>query len=447
MKGFYEATPFGNTLIIGAGPAGIHAAVDWSRVSGRLGLLNRKGRHADRVKEALQEREFHLACEVSVAGKRHLSGTAKVDRFYEGYQELDDIWHTVVICTPSDRYAEVIVSLRLEKLREVKRVILLSPGIGSGAWVRSLLGGDSGRIEVVSFSTYYAASKFSPDPGSMLKPVVKGMKRRVYIGSGSPHSPACQTIKALLETIGVDCIIAGSPLEAESRSITTYVHPPFFMSEFSLEEIFSRSSSKKSMYKLYPEGPITPLAIRTMVLLWKEITRVMKRFKVQPLNLLKFLNDDNYPVCEQSIGREEIERFPDLEQHRQEYLLYVRYASLLIDPFSEPDEQGSYFDFSAVPFKQVSMDKDGCWTIPRIPFEDYRKLKLLFELGQRLGVRMPQSQELLERFERIRHAFVKEQGANRFRPEWFEDHTKAQADAIFDTVNPEGGKHVFRKTT
>ena len=49
----------------------------------------------------------------------------------------------------------------------------------------------------------------------------------------------------------------------------------------------------------------------------------------------------------------DIEHFEILPDILQEYLLYVRYTAILIDPFSQPDENGHYFDFSAVPFKQV----------------------------------------------------------------------------------------------
>ena len=46
---------FGNTLIVGAGPAGIHVAVDVSRGwCDQLGLLNRPGVHTDKIKQELR---------------------------------------------------------------------------------------------------------------------------------------------------------------------------------------------------------------------------------------------------------------------------------------------------------------------------------------------------------------------------------------------------------
>lgn len=40
--------------------------------------------------------------------------------------------------------------------------------------------------------------------------------------------------------------------------------------------------------------------------------------------------DDNYPLPPASIGRQEIENFNIIDAIHQEYLLYIRYASLLI---------------------------------------------------------------------------------------------------------------------
>ena len=53
----------------------------------------------------------------------------------------------------------------------------------------------------------------------------------------------------------------------------------------------------------------------------------------------------------------DIENFENLPAIHQEYLLYVRYTAILIDPFSNPDDQGAYFDFSAVPYKHVDTDE------------------------------------------------------------------------------------------
>ncbi|GIQ68374.1 opine metallophore biosynthesis dehydrogenase [Xylanibacillus composti] len=432
----HESKPaiFGNTLIIGAGPAGIHAAVSWSRVSNRIGLLNREGEHARQVRKLLADADFHVQCDVLVSGKEQLSGSAKIHRYYEGYQELDPDWDTVLLCTPSDHYGRILGEWPGEMRRKVKQLILLSPGIGSNALVQSLLGEHAQRIEVVSLSTYYAASKFM-NARAPLTSVVKGIKRKIRLASGRRERSVCIAVSELIQTLGVQCEIVDTPLEAESHSITTYVHPPLFMNTFSLNEIFSLSKSSKYMYKLYPEGPITPHVMRSMVHLWKEVSRVLQKLEIQPVNLLKFLNDDNYPVHEQSISRAQIEEFPSMDAVMQEYLLYVRYSSLLIDPFSAPDEQGRYYDFSAVPYRQVVLDRDGCWQIPRVPHEDYYKLKVLCEVAIRLEVPMPQARSLIEQYRNKLFSFLASEGTGRYHPDFIEDHAEEQAAAVLKTTH------------
>ena len=56
---------------------------------------------------------------------------------------------------------------------------------------------------------------------------------------------------------------------------------------------------------------------------------------------------------------------------------YIRYASILVDPYSTPDDNGRYFDFSAAPLQRIYKNIDGYWYIPRSPKEDYYRLSLL----------------------------------------------------------------------
>lgn len=134
-------------------------------------------------------------------------------------------------------------------------------------------------------------------------------------------------------------------MEAEARNISLYVHPALFMNDFSLNAIFDESGSRKYVYKLFPEGPITQDLIRDMLSQWKEMMSILDRLGMGRINLLKFMTDDNYPVRNESLSRQDIDCFEHLESIHQEYLLYIRYASLLIDPFSQPDPEGKYFDF------------------------------------------------------------------------------------------------------
>jgi len=422
--------PFGNTLLIGAGPAAIQFGVDLARGwSSKVGLLNRKGPHADRLRKELEKHDHVLAATGHGLPISHLSGQVRVNRFYEGYENVDGSWNTVVLCTPSDSYREIVQTLQMDSWPSLNTVILLSPGFGSNLLVANLLN-QRNDVEVVSLSTYYAATKF--DQSSVIRSVTKALKKRVYLASNKQGGTAVRHVKELLERLGVQCTVCSHPVEAESRGITTYVHPPLFLHPFSLQEIFrSDGPSRKSMYKIYPEGPITQHSIRAMVRWWKEYSGLLRFFGFEPVNLLQFLNDDNYPVPEASLSREDIETFPLADPIKQEYLLYIRYSSLLIDPFSIPDQKGRYFDFSAVPYKQVYQDQEGRWVIPRIPMEDYKRLKLLEGLGRKANLPMPQARELIECFEDRLSAFLKEKGRDRVHPDVWTDTTREEAEIIW----------------
>jgi hypothetical protein len=426
--------PFGNTLIVGAGPAGIQIAVNICGWSTDLGLVNRKSLHGDRLKKELEEAGYTLAAKTQDAKYQDLSGEARLTHFYEGYDGIHDNWKTLIICTPSDSYKDIIKDLKVDSLQKVKTIILVSPGLGSNLLVKSQLKRES-RIEVISFSTYYAATKFEPGNLSVRSSFTKVIKKRIYIASSHPNRTTVLEVKRFIESLGIQCLIVRNALEAESRNITMYVHPPFFINEISLDEIFSDQVSRKYMYKLYPEGPITQQAIRTMVQLWKEISGLIQYFGAKPLNLLQFLNDDNYPVPEISLSREDIQNFMIVGEIKQEYLLYIRYTSILIDPFSTPDDHGKYFDFSAVPYKQVYQDQNGKWVLPRIPFEDYQKLKLLYGLARKTNISMSQTLNLIHLFDKKVNQFVSEKGENCFCPEVFADTSDSDATAILSEIN------------
>ena len=44
---------------------------------------------------------------------------------------------------------------------------------------------------------------------------------------------------------------------------------------------------------------------------------------------------ENYPIRDETMREVDIESFENLSAIHQEYLLYVRYTAILIDPFSE----------------------------------------------------------------------------------------------------------------
>ncbi|MCA0987360.1 opine metallophore biosynthesis dehydrogenase [Guptibacillus algicola] len=384
-----------HTLIVGAGPAAIQTAVAVANTwKGDVSIANRNGSYSEKVHQTL-ERNGNTITALAREWPS-LSGTVNISRFYRRLESVEDRFETIILCVPNYSYGEVIKSLNITNLKRVKTILLLSAGIGSNQLVSELVNLSSQRIEVISLSNYFAATKFSQ--GELFSAYTKAVKKRVYLASNIKGSDMT-AIRQLLEGAGIDAVVKEKPINAECRNITTYVHPPFFINDFSLNEILSEKRSLKSLYKLYPEGPITPESIRTMVWLWKEISTLVEELGGEPINLLQFLNDDNYPVHEESISRSDIDHFPYFEPAEQEYLLYIRYASILIDPFSIPDENGSYFDFSKVPYPQISERESGEWVLPRIPFEDYQHLKSISRLGMEKGVHMPLTVELIHLFE------------------------------------------------
>lgn len=283
---------------------------------------------------------------------------------------------------------------------------------------------------MLSLSSYYAATKVI-DETQPLRALTKAVKRRVYLGSSRPDCPARETWRRVLAGSGVEVVPLASPEAAEGRNITIYVHSPLFLGEFALERVLSRQGPPGFMYKLYPEGPITPAAIGAMRRLWCELSELLRRMGAEPLNLLRFLNDDNYPVHETMLPRAAIDGFAEAGAERQEYLLFVRYAALLVDPFSPADEQGRHFDFSAVPFRRVSRDEEGLWRLPRVPLEDYRKLALIVALAARFGLAMPQACSLLASYENAVSRFIDSQGASQCHPSLYPIDSRPAADAIY----------------
>ncbi|MRX55233.1 DUF2338 family protein [Bacillus idriensis] len=387
---------FGNTLIAGAGPAAAAVSVQTAKggFSKELGLSNRAGEHSERLKAHFDQNGYEISSLFAPHLDQNLSGKASLNRFYRSLDQVDDRWETIILCTPSHTYLDILKEMNIHRLKKTKRIVLLSPGIGSASTIIDRLSLD---IEVISMSAYYAATKYSEEDEFMA--FTKAVKKKVYIGSSIKDSSFVPFLAELVKSVGTDADVLSSPVEAESRSITTYVHPPLFMNAVAMREILSESKSVKSMYKLYPEGPITQHAIRAMNALWKEVSAVVAYFGAKPINLLKFLNDDNYPVHEYTLSRKDIEHFPEFSTEKQEYLLYIRYTSILIDPFSVPDENGTYFDFSKVSFTQVKSTVSGQWSLPRIPLEDYHKLKLVTDLAFEAGIQMPRAHSLLRTFE------------------------------------------------
>ncbi|MGC9402723.1 opine metallophore biosynthesis dehydrogenase [Vibrio genomosp. F10 str. 9ZC157] len=422
----------GNTLLIGAGPAAIQVAVILSR--GWTRQLGIASRCSDHWFEFLQQ--YKKCGQVSVSPAKtalaSLAGVAHFVRCYEQLTQINNQWDTIVLCVPADAYQEVLKRVPLQQLDNVRRVILLSSSFGSHLVVKHQFEYANRDVEVLSLSTYFAATKnmawdnkssaledaSKKQAISRVSVTTKARKKRIYLSTyNSPvynmstsnsvtydctalsnKSRAVSSLVDMLNSVDIEVVTLADCFSVEARSITAYVHPPLFVNAFSLAQILEKDGSPKYMYKLFPEGPITPTVMKEMVQLWKDISNIVKKLNAEPINLLKFLNDDNYPVLAQSIPRCDIENFSQYTTTKQEYLLYVRYASILIDPFSDPDEAGHYFDFSAVPFTKASYQNHRL-TLPRVPVEDMRAMYVFYFLSKALQLPVVAVSQFIVRFE------------------------------------------------
>ena len=366
-----------SVLILGTGPASVQLAVLFrSGLGCRVGIAGRESVRSAPFFAAL--RESGGTVRVTVRNEKHgrVAGECAVDRVFRGYENAAGDWDTVVLAVTTDAYLPVLKRLDRRIAGRAKRVVLLSPTFGSGFIVGAYLRELASEAEVISFSTYLGDTRW-PDGKPSSRAVTAGVKKKVFAGSTHGRSGAMRTLGMLFERAGIALEDLDSPLEAESRNISLYVHPPLFMNDYALEAVFDGADATRYVYKLYPEGPVTMGVMRDMRAQWEEMTRLAEKLGLPGLNLLKFMTDDNYPVRPESLPRGDVEHFPHLAPIHQEYLLYVRYASLLIDPFSEPDGEGRYADFSAVPIRPIYVNAEGEWEIPRMPKEDYYRIKMI----------------------------------------------------------------------
>jgi staphylopine/pseudopaline/yersinopine synthase len=388
----------GSVLILGSGPAAIQTAKVIRPLCSLLGIASRHSSNWKRRYQLLQSSQ-QGTCIAAKESLTHLAGDVRFDNIYADFTHLNGDWSTLLIATPSHAFLDVLSCLPDAILTNVKRVVLLSSLPGGTQMVKGLLQAKHLSPEIIVFSNYFAASKFLESAkDTKLSVLTKAVKKRIYAHSNHAQSPTIESLKRALTNIDVEVLLLDNAFSAEGRNITLYVHPAFFITPFSLNHIVSQQPTVKYMYKLFPEGPITPDAIKTLVNLWRDISCVITHFGGQPINLLQFLNDDNYPVHPETLSRDQIEHFCELSTAEQEYLIYIRYSAILIDPFSPPDEQGRYFDFSAVPYSKGSID-NGKLQLPRIPMEDLQSLYWIKALATSYDIEVTNIQSVLTTFE------------------------------------------------
>ncbi|WP_347040324.1 opine metallophore biosynthesis dehydrogenase [Glutamicibacter halophytocola] len=99
---------------------------------------------------------------------------------------------------------------------------------------------------------------------------------------------------------------------------------------------------------------------------------------------------------------------------------------MLIDPYSQPDEHGRYFDFSAIAFRPIFINDHGQWDIPRMPKEDYYRTKIIQGLARQHAVPCPMIDQLLGNYERALEDAARQLKPQpcspQFRVEDFSDH-------------------------
>lgn len=393
----------GNVLIAGTGPTAVQMAVLVGARRLPVAIAGRESERSEGFFAALAESGGTLRIDVQSDRHRALAGECRLAQWFRGYQSVDGEWDTLILTVTADAYVPVLQKLDQRVLRRVNRIVLMSPTLGSSSLVREFARQQDADPEVISFSSYLGDTRW-PDgvPGSSA--LTAGVKRRIYAGSTTTSSPALDMLRALHESVGMTVEILGQPVEAESRNISLYVHPPLFMNEVTLDAVFVAPEPlmpepTKYVYKLFPEGPITPTLIRTMVAQWQELTAIVVRLGGTGVNLLAFMLEDSYPVRPESISPADMAAFEGLPTIHQEYLVYVRYASLLIDPFSEPDSDGKYFDFSGIPIRPIFRNNAGEWDLPRMPKEDYYRTKVIQGVARHLGVACPTIDGLLATYE------------------------------------------------
>lgn len=388
----------GNVLIAGTGPTAVQTAVLIGRLGGAVAIVGRESVRSEAFFTSLAESGGTLRVAVQNDQHHAMAGECRLDQWFRGYATVAGDWNTLILTVTADAYVPVLRRLDRSVLAQVDRVVLLSPTLGSSSLVREYAVQEGADPEVISFSSYLGDTRWpGGTPGSTV--LTAGVKRRIYIGSTTPTSQALDRLRALHESVGVTTEILGLAIEAESRNISLYVHPALFMNDVTLGAVFITCEPTTYVYKLFPEGPITPSLIRTMVAMWQELTAVVVALGGTGVNLLAFMLEDSYPVRPESIGAADVAAFESLPTIHQEYLVYVRYASLLIDPFSEPDREGRYFDFSAIPVRTVFRNAVGEWDVPRMPKEDYYRTKVIQGLARSLGVVCPTIDTLLTAYE------------------------------------------------
>lgn len=404
-----ENNNINNVLIFGNGPVALHLYLTLRKQgSNKVGLKIRDSLKAQKFYEELKKEQFILEGKVKTELPLIAYGNTEVKPIIQNYKEILDEWETFILATPCDAYSDLLENIQFTSLKKLKTIVLVSPELSSAYFIKILLE-KRGRndINIISFSNYFGATNLAE--GTYTKIIINALKGKIYLASTNVNDTEILKWVKYLKNMEIEGVICKNPLIAESKNITIFVHSPFLFNDVSLNQIFLKDPQKRYIYKLYPEGPITKYSIQDMVNLYHEIMELYKKMKIETFNLLEFLND-SYPVLEESLHIDEIKSFMDKPKNEQIFLLYVRYCCILIDPYSVPDEEGKYFDFSKVEYSKIFLDKNNKWCIPRRPAEDYSKLNLLFYLSKYYNTTNSTMEKCLKKYELFYNGLLSEKG-------------------------------------
>ncbi|CAH6940700.1 Acetyltransferase [Vibrio chagasii] len=390
----------GNTLVVGAGPAGIQTSQILAPFSQKIALISKSSHQWENRKRLMRQHGNVASCEVSKPQLAPLVGLIRFDELYTDLSPLPSSWDTLVLATPAHAYCDVLASFSELCLKNLKQIILMSSMIGGCLILKGILKKKKVSPNIILFSSYFATSHFSSNPTTQhpLTVTTKTVKKRVYIYLSEPNDVLFNALRNALEKVNVQVVLFDNPFSVEGRNTAAYVHPAFLINTFSLDHILSNEDDTKYMYKLYPEGPITMKLIKELLHHWKSISRLLEHYSAEPINLLQLLNDENLPVLEATIPKDKIDSFNELNEIEQEYLLYVRYSTILIDPNSESNTKKSTFEVSAKPYLKGKVRK-GRLQLPRTPLEDLQTLYWLNHLVQQSSLISSISFQSIEVFE------------------------------------------------
>lgn len=424
-------------LIIGTGPVAIQLAnLCHLTTDKQIDMVGRASTSL-KSKKLLQAYRRDKYFEVTTQNDAHkqMAGRFQINHLYADIQDVEGIYDTIIMACTADAYHSTLAQLSTATLEKVKHILLVSPTFGSQMIVAQYMANFNKDIEVISFSTYLGDTRCydTEQPNHV---VTTGVKSKLYVGSNRDHSATIAFLKDVFKQFHIVLTEMPTPLHAETRNSSLYVHPPLFMNDFSLKVIFEGTEVPVYIYKLFPEGPITMTLIREMRLMWKEMMTILAKFSVPSVNLLEFMVKENYPVRPETLADDDIYNFEKLPTIHQEYLLYVRYTAILIDPFSAPDQHGRYFDFSAVPIKELYENEQGVVHIPRMPSEDYYRTSIIQHIGKLLGVKTPMIDTFMKRYEQYCQDYKKhnhnQQLSSQFNMNLFKDD-KSLVEAFLGT--------------